>query len=304
LRLKLIYMKQLLSIRTLSFLSLLVFFTSKNIIAQTDSAEKKEANTYSPLIALVSVQKNDNTVDLKATITAKMNGTLTKLDGLKIGFSVRSDSAEKKLGEAITDNRGLAIYNCKADQLVTDAEGKLNFKVSFAGKDSIEAGEEVLSVKRARLEITPVKEDSVLSVKAKLIDLSTGTETPVDSITVGVYIKRMFSALKVGEAETDEAGEASVEIPGNLPGDDKGNIILVARLDENETYGNLEASVVQQWGKPVSYELKELPRALWSPHPPLWMLITFAVLMTTVWGHYLVIIIQLIRLRKEEPEVT
>ncbi len=297
-------MKQLMHIRSLGFLALLIFFNPGKIIAQTDSTEKKEASTYSPLIAFVSVQKNDNTVDLKTTVTAKINGTLTKLNGLKIEFTLGTDSDAKKLGEAITDSKGVAIYNCKADQLVTDAEGKLNFKASFAGKDSIEAGEEVLSVKRARIEITPVKEDSVLSVKVRLIDLSSGTETPVDSTTLGVFVKRMFSALKLGEAETDEAGEASVEIPNNLPGDDKGNITLLARLDENETYGNLEAPVVQQWGTPVSYELKELPRALWSAHPPMWMLVTFAILMTTVWGHYLVIIIQLIRLRKEEPEVT
>jgi hypothetical protein len=49
----------------------------------------------------------------------------------------------------------------------------------------------------------------------------------------------MFSALKLGEGKTDEAGEALIEIPNNLPGDAKGNISLLARLDENEVYGNL-----------------------------------------------------------------
>lgn len=294
-------MKSLLHIKSLSFLAILIFITPGIILAQQDSTGKKEANTYSPIIAFVSIQKNDNSVDLKSTVTAKINGALTKLDGLKIDFSLDGD---KKLGEAITDLKGVAVFNCKPEQLTTDAEGKLNFKASFAGRDSIEAGEESLSVKRARLDITPVKEDSTLTIKVKMIDLSTGSETPVDSTMLGVFVKRTFSALKLGEAETDESGEASVEIPNNLAGDDKGNITLFARLEENETYGNLEAAVVQPWGTKVSYELKELPRALWSPHPPLWMLVTFVVLMTTVWGHYLVIIIQLIRLRKEEPDVT
>jgi len=202
----------------------------------------------------------------------------------------------------ITDSKGVAIFNCKPEQLTIDAEGKLHFKASFAGKDSIEAAEEVVAVKRARLEIIPVKEDSVLTAKVKLVDLSSGTETPVDSTTLGVYVKRMFSALKLGEGTTDEAGEATIEIPNNLPGDDKGNLTLLARLDESETYGNLEGSVIQPWGRPVSEELKELPRALWSSHPPIWMLVTFVVLMSAVWGHYLVIIIQLFRLRREEPE--
>jgi hypothetical protein len=70
----------------------------------------------------------------------------------------------------------------QTDQLTTDKEGKLNFKASFAGKDSIEAATEVVTVKRARLEITPVKEDSLLTVKVKLIDVGTGTETAVPAI--------------------------------------------------------------------------------------------------------------------------
>jgi len=274
-------------------------------MAQTDSstkAEVKEATTYAPLITFISVQKNDNGVDLKTIVKAKINGALTKLPGIKIEFTIGADSTAKKLGEAITDSRGVAIFTCKPDQLTTDKEGKLNFKASFAGKDSIESAEELVSVKRARLEITPVKEDSLLSVKVKLIDLSTGTETAVAETDLGVFVKRMFSALKLGEGKTDAAGEALIEIPNNLPGDAQGNITLLAKLDENEVYGNLEAAVTQPWGTPVSDELKALPRALWGTLPPLWMPITFLILMTAVWGHYIVIIFELFRLRKEEPK--
>ena len=287
-----------------SLLVLMIALPAK-LMAQTDSSAKpevKEATTYAPLIEFVSVQKNDNSVDLKTSVKAKINGTLTKLAGFKIEFTIGTDSTAKKLGEVITDSRGVAIFICKPEQLTTDKEGKLNFKASFAGKDSIESAEEIVVVKRGRLEITPVKEDSLLAVKVKLVDLSTGTEMPVDSTTLGVYVKRLFSALKLGEGTTNASGETTIEIPNDLPGDAKGNLTLLARLDENETYGNLEASVVQQWGTPVSDEVKELPRALWSSHPPIWMLVTFVVLMSTVWGHYLVIIIQLFRLRKEEPK--
>ena len=293
-------MKKIYQLLITSFLALLIISPGK-IIAQTDTT-KKEAATYSPLIEFVSVQKSDNSVDLKTSVKAKINGTLTKLTGLKIEFTIGSDSTAKKLGDAITDSKGVAVFYCKSDQLTTDKEGKLNFKASFAGKDSLESAEEMIAVKRGRLEIIPVKEDSLLTVKVKLVDLSTGTERPVDSTALGVYVKRLFSALKLGEGTTDATGETTVEIPKDLPGDAKGNLTLLARLDENETYGNLEASVVQQWGTPVSDEVKELPRALWSSHPPIWMLVTFIILMSTVWGHYLVIIIQLFRLRKEEPK--
>jgi hypothetical protein len=297
-------MRKIIQLLTFSFLALMISAPGM-LKAQTDSAAKpevKEATTYAPLIAFISVQKSDNSVDLKATVQAKISGTLSKLPGLKIEFSVGSDSTIKKLGEVITDSRGVAIFNCKPEQLTTDKEGKLILKASFAGKDSIESAEEVVSVKRARLEITPVKEDSLLSVKVKLIDLSTGTETAVAETDLGVFVKRMYSALKLGEGKTDEAGEALIQIPNNLPGDAHGNITLLAKLDENEVYGNLEAAVTQPWGTPVSDELKALPRALWSTLPPLWMPITFLILMTAVWGHYIVIIFELFRLRKEEPK--
>ena len=305
---KLIYMRKIIHISCFLLLSLIIFFsTPGKIAAQTDSAAKteqvKEASTYTPLVEFVSTQKNDNSVDLRTSVKAKINGTLTSLAGLKIEFTIGTDSLSKKLGEAITDNKGVAIVNCKADQLIVDNEGKLNFKAFFGGKDSLESAEEVLAIKRARLDMTPVKEDSLLTVKLKLVDLSSGTETAVSETALGVFVKRLFSPLKIGEGTTDESGEAIIEIPNNLPGDSKGNISLLAKLEENEVYGNLEASVTQQWGTPVSYELKELPRALWSPHPPVWMLVTFVILMSAVWGHYLVIIIQLFRLRKEEPEM-
>jgi hypothetical protein len=274
--------------------------------AQTDSAAKtaevKEATTYTPLIVFVSTQKSDNTVDLKATVKAKINGTLTQLAGLKITFITGVDSNATKLGETMTDSRGVAIFNCKPGQLIIDAEGKLNFKANFAGKNLIEPAEELISVKRARLGITALKDDSLLSVRLKLVDLSTGTETAVPETELGVFVKRLFNPLKLGDGKTDETGEAIIEIPKDLPGDAKGNITLLARLDENDVYGNLEAAVVQQWGIPVSHEVKELPRALWSSHPPIWMLITFIILMTAVWGHYIVIIFELFRLRKEEPK--
>ena len=284
----------------LAFITFPVFAWSQN--DTTTTADKKESTTYSPLIEFTSIQKHDNSIDLKASVKAKISGTLTKMQGLKMEFYSGADTSSKKLGEVVTDRNGIAILNSKADQLVADKEGKLNFKTVFGGRDSIEAAEEVLSIKRARLEMTPVKEDSLLTVKLKLVDLSTGTETPVPETDLGVFVKRMFANLKVGEGKTDESGEAIIEIPGNLPGDANGNITLVASVNENETYGNIEASAAQQWGVPVSDEVKKLPRALWSPYPPVWMLVTFVVLMGTVWGHYIVIIVQLFRLRKEEPK--
>ena len=288
-----------------------------SIYAQTDSTitdttkteepaveEEEESSLISPSLEFITVQKSNNTIDLKAALKAKVKGNFYVLPLIKISFVQVTETEEKVLGFVITDRNGKAVFNVKADSLLTDKEGKLLFKVVYAGNKQMEAAEEEVTIKRARLEIVPVKDDSLYSVTVKLIDIATGTEIPVPETALGVFVHRSFNPLKLGEGTTDENGEASVEIPKNLPGDAKGNITLMARLDENEIYGNMEASVVQKWGIPVSDVIENQPRALWSSHPPVWMLVTFILLMAIVWGHYIVIIYQLLRLRKEEPHPT
>lgn len=275
--------------------------------AQADTTKKEaspaaeEPELIAPALNFFTVQKGDNTIDLKAALTAKLKGTVIKLRYLKINFLQLTDDTEINLGSVVTDGFGKAVLNIKADSLKTDKEGKLNFKAVFAGNKQMDPADGEMSIKRARLEIVPVKADSALSVNVKLFDIAGGKEMPVPETVLGIYVNRSFKPQKIGEGTTDENGEATVEVPNNLPGDVKGNIMLMAKLDENETYGNLESAVQQKWGIPVSNKLNELPRALWSAHPPYWMMITFIILMSTVWGHYLVILFQLFRLRKEEP---
>lgn len=284
-------------------------FFSMALAGQTDSTAQQEATEVtadepaliSPTLDLVTVQKSDNTIDLKASLKAKIKGTLTQLHSLKIKFYLVTDSAENELGTAITDRNGNAVLNVKAEQVVANKEGQLFFKAIAAGNKSMEGAEGEVAIKRAILTLTPVKEDSLLSVQVKLVDVGSGTETSVPEITLGIFVKRLFNPLKIGEGNTDENGEATIEIADNLPGDAKGNITLMAKLEENDIYGNLEAAAVVKWGIPVSDKLEQQPRALWSSHPPMWMLITFAILMVAVWGHYIVIVYELFRLRKEQP---
>ncbi|MBL7702395.1 MAG: hypothetical protein JNM14_09100 [Ferruginibacter sp.] len=288
------------------YILLLLFFAPLTIFAQTDSAAAKEEveeepSLIAPALDFIVVQKSDNTIDLKAAARAKIKGTFVKLPLLKISFVQVSDTAEKNLGFIITDKNGKAVLTVKKDALTTAKDGSLVFKASFAGNKQMEAADGEVTIKNALLQITPVKEDSLLTVKVKFSSPAAGMDSAIKDLTVGIFVKRFFSPLKIGEGTTDEIGEATIEIPANLPGDDNGNITLLAKIDENETFGNLEAGVTQKWGVPVSSKLQEQPRALWSAHPPIWMLVTFIVMMVVVWGHFLIIVYQLFRLRKEEP---
>lgn len=267
----------------------------------TVSSFAQEAENVSPSIEFTAVQKADNSIDLKAALKAKIETGFIKLYFQKVKFYALQDTAGTELGFAVTDRNGKAVFNVKPEALKVNADGTVHFKALLEAKKNLDEASEELTFTRARLEITPAKEDSLLTAKVRLIDLATGQEVPVPETTVGIFVHRSFYPLKVGEGTTDANGEAVIEVPGNLPGDAKGNITLLAKIDENEKYGALEASSVQPWGYAVSDQDQALPRALWSGHAPLWMLITFFILVTTVWGHYIVIIYELFRLRKEEP---
>lgn len=297
---------------------LILALSVNQVYAQTDTgaapaadtttaapAEEEEAvELISPSIELLCIQKGDSSVDLKATVKAKVDGKMRKLYGLKAVFYQLTDSAETELGTLRTDLNGIAVFNVKADRVKALADGSLSYKVVVAGPKNMEEGSGEVIVKRALLIMTPVKEGELYSVQFRLLDLSTGEEKPVPEATLGLFVKRSFNPLKIGEGTTDENGDASVEVPAGLPGDPLGNITLLGRLDEHETYGFLETASVQKWGVPVSNRIEDQPRALWSSHPPLWMLITFIILMTAVWGHYAVIVYELFRLRKEQPHAT
>ncbi len=297
---------------------LILALSVNQVYAQTDTgaapaadtttaapAEEEEAvELISPSIELLCIQKGDSSVDLKATVKAKVDGKMRKLYGLKAVFYQLTDSAETELGTLRTDLNGIAVFNVKADRVKALADGSLSYKVVVAGPKNMEEGSGEVIVKRALLIMTPVKEGELYSVQFRLLDLSTGEEKPVPEATLGLFVKRSFNPLKIGEGTTDENGDASVEVPAGLPGDPLGNITLLGRLDEHETYGFLETASVQKWGVPVSNRIEDQPRALWSSHPPLWMLITFIILMAAVWGHYAVIVYELFRLRKEQPHAT
>lgn len=294
-------------LRLISILLVLMLLNPGFVFSQTDSTQKtdevatEEKELTAPSLDLISVQKGDNSIDLKAALQAKVNKVFYKFPLLKVTFFQVINEEEKELGFVITDRTGTAVLNYKPDSSLTDAEGKMHFKAVFAGNKSMDPADAEVTIKRARLELITTKEDSLYTVHVKLVEMVSGKEIPVPETVLGVFVKRLFKPLKIGEGTTDENGEASVEISNELPGNAKGDITLLARLDENEVYGNMESGATVNWGVPVSDILQKAPRSLWSANPPVWMMVTFAVLMIVVWGHYFVIVFELFRLRKEEP---
>lgn len=274
-------------------------FTILLIVALITSASdlySQEKTLISPYVTFQYFKNSDDQRILKTTLTYSMNRMELPLPGMQVTFF--GGIKKELLGSGVTDFRGVAEIELAGDLVIaTDNSGMWDFSTGFAGNDSIEASSAELSVRDVVLEVTYIEPDSVKTISVKAYTTENGIETPVAGEPVLVYIPRMFSMLQIGEISLDDSGAGTLEFPSDLPGDRDGNITVVTKFEENETYGNVEKRMNLKWGVPSDYSQPSSHRALWTKTAPRWMIYTLSILLSGVWGHYLFAIISLIRIR-------
>jgi hypothetical protein len=101
----------------------------------------------------------------------------------------------------------------------------------------------------------------------------------------------------------DDQGRFTFEFPANLPGEADGTIHIIARIEENEQYANIETTRSYAWGVPSVVAVSGAQRTLWTEIAPMWMIVTLTILLSGVWGHYIYVIIQLILINRESKKL-
>ncbi len=259
--------------------------------------EKKETERTAPRMNLIGTQLNNDSILLEASVKIKREGSWQPIDFEPIKFSAHNDSTTISLGESLTSDKGIATLKVGISALNVGENGQWNFGSIFEGNEIASNGEAELSIKKIGITLSGEKKDTVYSLTLKLF-IPGKENTPLSEKEVIFYIRRHFSNLKIAEGTTNENGEVTIECPQNIPGDEHGNIMLIGRVDDLEEYGSVAASITKPWGIPLKESNYQSARTLSTHAPPLWMVIVFAILMTTVWGHYLVIIYKLVNIRK------
>jgi hypothetical protein len=276
-------------IYSILFLSLLPVY-SYSLYSQ--GAEK-----IKPYIQLQYVKNTDDERLLQTTLTYSKNRMELPLPGMEITFLSGADQ-KKVVAKVVTDNKGVAMVNLGNDlKLKTENDGSWAFTSEFMGNDTIEGGTSDITIRDMKLEMTLSLVDTVKTVAVKAVTYEGGREKPVSGEVVKVYVPRMFSLLPIGELTLDDAGTATVEFPSDLPGDKEGSLVVIAKIEENSTFGNIEKKKTVKWGVPTDYSVPVTHRALWTKIAPKWMIYTLSVLLAGVWGHYLYAIISLIRIK-------
>jgi hypothetical protein len=141
---------------------------------------------------------------------------------------------------------------------------------------------------------------STATEEGKKVIIATVTREgkPIEGAHVLLQVKRTFGNLTLGEDDTLADGTVAVPFPSDLPSGTEGNIQVLAQI---KSPPELAATATQIFDGASKVQPNEdpFPRALWSPHAPLALLLTIGSMLTIVWSVYLFVVVQLIKIRKE-----
>lgn len=278
-------------LNTILLLSLLIYFSAP--------AFPQEKTMISPYIQLQYFKNTDDHRILQTALTYSKNRMELPIPGMEISFY--KGSAKKELiTTVVTDSKGIARFVLSNDlKLPADRNGIWALSSEYKGNDTIEAGISEITIKDVSLKMALTEADSIKTITINAFIKEDSKDKPVAGEIVKIYVPRMFSLLPIGEVTLDETGGATLEFPSDLPGDKAGNITIIAKFEENQTFGNVEKLSTLKWGMPTDYTVPTFHRALWTKTAPRWMIYTLSVLLAGVWGHYLFAIISLIRIKME-----
>lgn len=218
--------------------------------------------------------------------------------GAEVNFYSVHDTTVVLLGKTKTDSEGEATYVFVDNaEIFIDSTGLMTFELDYEGTDTSKEATADIAVRRSDLRVSFLQEDTIkyIEVFAEAIDPKDAS-TSIEGIDLSIYVKGMFSLYTIGEQETNEKGRAMIEFPVDMPGDTAGVLTIVARIVDDDTYGNVEAAGKINWG--VVVPLPEEPhRGLGDTDAPLWMVYTLIFLLSVVWFHYLYVIYTIFKIK-------
>jgi len=226
--------------------------------------------------------------------------------GVNVQVYLDNDSSVNLLGRLTTDESG---------------EGKLSLPVtlkanweSASSHNFIGISESTSIFDQAKSELSITKSkliiDTVVGAEQRSLEISVlslkGTEwVPTAGVELKLGISRLGGSLPISDEETyttDSTGKAVAEFKRvGMPGDEKGNLIVQAKVEDNSELGNLVSEKTLPWGIERVQEKNEFTeRSLWATRDkaPIWLWMMAGIIMTIVWGTILYLVLLLLKIRK------
>ena len=219
---------------------------------------------------------------------SKIKGKFLPVEGITVTLYLNAQIPANVLGKLVTNAKGeasLLLPPSAKDEWNKSA--KQSFIVVSQPTKLYDEATGNFDITKAKIKIDTAA-DKIIT--AKLMELKDTVWTPVKGVDVKIAVIRLGGDLNVSETATyatDSLGMATAEYKrDSLPGDTKGNLTLIARVEDNELYGNLSSEKIVPWGKSYSYLSEFDKRTLFARRgkSPIWLELIAYSIVVAVWS--------------------
>jgi len=281
-----------------NFSFLILFLLVQQVIAQKDSVVSKE---------IVSLKYYNENASMQYLVLENKLKTGKKTEPLRnktFQLFLDSIAAPNKIGSVTTDNDGKAkSFLPPALKGSWEASAQHKFLAVAPGKEDETAAE--LEIIKAKINIDTLAGAEARSIVVQVMKYENTEWTPASDVEMKVGVQRLGGVLSAGDEETyttDSSGAVTVELTkDSLPGDQQGNIVLVAKVEDNDLYGSLFVEKAVPWGIAIKSGNNFFDqRKLWATNfrTPLWLLFMAYSIVIGVWGTIIYLVLQIIRIKK------
>jgi hypothetical protein len=261
-------------------------------------------STKNDLSINVAYYNNNNQYQyLVATAKTKVNGKFTEVSDVHLNFYIGSVDKVNLLGSSVTNHSGSAMLFIPASAKDTWIKSSKQSFIAVANESKqYTSAQGDVDITKAKLKIDTASDKKITVVFMELKDT---VWAPVKGVDIKVAVKRLDGDLSVSTETptytTDSLGRVNADFQReNLPGDSKGNLILVAKVEDNDTYGNLSVRQTAPWGVPSIYVSNYDDRTLFSRRgkSPLWLYFMAYGTILTVWSILIYLAFQIRKIKK------
>lgn len=283
--------------------AIMFFFLALPFSTMAQDSAKKD------LVLNVSYFMNNNkAIYLMVNTKTKIAKKIQPVTGVNINLFLDSDSSGNHIGKVITDRNGMAkAIIPPALKTVWDRSAKHTLlAVSEANKEFESTNAEIV-ITKSKITIDTASDGAARTIIVNVSSLNGSIWSPVAGVEMKVGVSRaagsaMLSAGDEPTYTTDSSGTVNAEFKKEkLPGDEKGNILLVAKVEDNEELGNLQVDKTIPWGVAGTTDNNFFNRrTLWSTRfrTPLWLLFMAYSLVIGVWATIIYLVFQIIKIKR------
>lgn len=202
------------------------------------------------------------------------------------------------------DGKAHLILNQEEIKNFEESPGHFHFYAQLEENEKYRSRDEDLYITNADIEVSFLDQDTARFVKATFRGYNDSAKAlvPVDKIPLKCYVKRSLSMLPFGGrfTYTDSNGQAIIQFPDDINGDEKGEVSIVVMLDDYDDYGTVKFQGEKPWGLPTELKNPVGERTLIGArdNAPLFMIISINLILVGIWGFLFYVIFSLIRIRR------